>query len=305
MDGQAVAMSMPKKSIFRALSGAIVIANLALSASFTTSCSAADRPRSEQELIVPLSELSGLAMRTLPGGGLELLAVGDEERTIVALPIEAGVPNPDKARRISLPMPVVAGGSQLEGISVDSEGHVWVLAEPGEVYVYELDGDQAKELWNKPIVFLPGHPLAASWEADPNTRAEGLALVGKRVFIVKQASPAALIELLVEPDRLVAGPSHTLADMKDASDLALVGDELFIIGARTARICAIAIPGEKGPGDKAGGTACRRTWRLPANLGKGKTQWEGLAFLPDGRAVVGVDRKKFDRPNIAVIPALR
>lgn len=298
-------MSTPTNRLFRILTGAIVIANLGLTASLTPACSAADRPRSENELIVPLSELSGLAMRTLPTGGQELLAVGDEARAIVALPIESGVPNPDKARRIELPMPVVDGGSQLEGITVDADGTIWVLAESGVIYAYELDGDRATEVWHKPIVFLPGHPLAAAWEADPNARAEGLARVGKRVFIVKQSAPAALVELLVEPERFVAGLAHTLADMEDASDLQVVGDELFIIGARTELVCAIAIPGEKGPADKAGGTTCRRTWPLPANLGKGKTQWEGLAFLPDGRVVVGVDRKKFDRPNIAVIPALR
>jgi len=281
-----------------------VIIGLALAASLTTACSAADRPRSEHELVVPLSELSGLALRTLPGGAQELLAVGDEERTIVAMPIEAGAPNPAKARRIALPMPEVAGGSELEGITVDDDGHVWVLVERGEIFVFALEGDRATELWRKPIVFLPGHPLAAAWEADSNARAEGLALVGKRILIVKQASPAALIELIVEPERLVAGQAHELSQMEDASDLERVGDELFIIGARSALICAVPIPGQKGPGTSAA-LDCRRTWPLPANLGKGKTQWEGLAVMSDGRVVVGVDRKKFDRPNIAVIPPLR
>ena len=287
------------------LIGVVISVNLPLAASLTTACSAADKPRSEHELTVPLSELSGLALRTIPAGGQELLAVGDEERTIVAMPVEAGVPNPAKARRIALPMPEVAGGSQLEGITVDGEGNVWVLTEPGEVFAYALDGDRATELWRKPIVVLPGHPLAAAWQTDPNARAEGLAVVGRRVFIVKQSAPVTLIELLVEPDRLVAGLAHELTQMQDASDLALVGDELFIIGARSALICAVPIPGEKGPGDGPDGLGCTRTWPLPASLGKGKTDWEGLTFLADGRVVVGVDRKKLDRPNIAVIPALR
>lgn len=284
--------------------GVVMSLNLAAAASLTTACSAADKPRPDSELIVPLGELSGLALRTLPAGGQELLAVGDEARAIVALPIEGGVPNPAKARHIALPMPEATGGSQLEAVAVDAAGNVWVLAEPGEVYAYALDGDRATELWRKPIVFLPGHPLAAAWEADPNARAEGLAIVGRRVFIIKQSNPVALIELLVEPERLVAGLAHELTQMKDASDLAPVGDELFVIGARSAVICSLPVPGEKGPADQAR-LGCTRTWPLPASLGKGKTQWEGLAFLEDGRVVVGVDRKKFDRPNIAVIPPLR
>ncbi len=268
-----------------------------------TACGAAEqgpRPSSEREVVVPLRELSGLAVRTTPAGQ-ELLAVGDEAYALMVMPIENGEPNTTKARTIELPMPRQAGGSELEGVAVDASGNVWVLAERGEIFVYRLDGDSAVEVSHKPIVFAPDHPLATAWAGDPNARAEGIALVGKRVFILKQSGPAALIELIETPEAYIAGIARELSDMADASDLAVAGNELMIIGADAAKICAVPVPGEKGPG---GPLPCTKTWSTPDKLGKGKSQWEGLAFLADGRVVVGVDRKKTDRPNVAVLPPL-
>jgi len=284
----------------RRITGLALGAQLALAGLLAPACSAADVPQAEHELIVALPELSGLALRVTPSGE-ELLAVGDEEAAIFVIPIAAGTPMVAKTRRVALPMLEVAGGSDLEAITVDEQGRIWVLVERGEVLVLTLAGEHATLIWRKPIVFAPGHPLAAAWNEEPNARGEGLALVGKRIFVVKQKAPAALVELFETGESLVAGLSHQLSDMEDANDLARIGDELFVIGAGSARICALPIPGEKGP---AGALACTRSWPMPAGLGKGRPQWEGLAFLPDARVLVGVDRKKIDSPNLAVLPAL-
>jgi hypothetical protein len=168
------------------------------------------------------------------------------------------------------------------------------------VFAYALEGDAARELWHKPIVLPSGHALAEAWDADANARAEGLALLGERIFIVKQSAPVALIELSIDGDRLVAGPAWTLSDLDDASEVAARGPDLYVVGARSESLCRLAPPGQ-GSHDAL---ACARTWRLPERLGKGAPRWEGLAFLPDGRVVVGADAKKTDRPNAALLPPL-
>lgn len=261
-------------------------------------CAATERPRPDAEAIVPLRELSGLAIRRTAQGE-ELLAVGDEARAIVAIPLVDGRPDGTKARTIALPMPEEPGGSELEGVAVDADGKVWVLAERGEIRAFTVVDDIATEVWRRAIVVPSGHLLEAAWDRDPNTRAEGLAFRGGRVYIVKQRDPAALVELVPEGDRFALGSTWTLADMDDASDLAVVGDALFVIGAASEVICRLA-----DPGVVAHRLPCAKKWPLPADLGTGKTQWEGLAFLADGRVLVGVDRKKTDRPNVALLPAL-
>jgi len=272
---------------------------ITLPALLTSSSCAGDRPIPERELTLALSEISGLALRHL-GERTELFAVGDEAHELLVVPLEGGLPAPAGAARIALPLPDTAGGSELEGVSIAPDGSVWVVAEHGEVFAFTLDGASARALWRKPIVFSPEHPLASAWAADTNRRAEGLAHFGGRVFVVKQSDPAALIELRPEADRFVAASSHPLSDMDDASDLVAGPAGLYVIGARTGRICLLAAP----PSSPGAPLPCARRWPLPDTLGASKARWEGLAFLPDGRPIVAVDRKKIDRPNLAVLPAL-
>ena len=282
-----------------AMNRLVFLPTLVSTLAVVTACSAAERPVAEHEMVVPLGELSGLAVRTV-GELSELLTIGDEAREIVAIPIASGLPSTAGARRIPLPLPPQAGGSELEGVAVAADGTVWVVVERGEVFAYSLDGVAARELWRKPIVFPPGHPLEAAWQADANRRAEGLALVGERVFIVKQSDPVALVELLPERDRLLAAAAWTLTDLDDASDVVPGASGLYVLGARSEKICRLAVPTEAA----AALLPCTKTWALPTSLGTGKTRWEGLAFLPDGRPVVAVDRKPIDRPNVAVLPLL-
>jgi len=277
----------------------LLSASLIGSISIATACSAAERPQVGYEGTVALAELSGLALRET-ATGYELLAVGDEAFELVVVPIEGGLPVAAKARHIPLPLPRTAGGSDLEGVAVAGDGSVWVLVERGEVYAYDVKDDGARERWHKRIVFSPTHVLAAAWEADVSTRAEGLALVGGRIFIVKQARPAALVELWPDGDRFVASLVSTLSDLDDASELVHAGGSLYVLGPRSGKICRLPIPGEKGPDT----LACAATWPLPAIPGHGKARWEGLAFLPDGRPILGLDHKQVARPNLLMLPAL-
>lgn len=266
-------------------------------------CSAAERLPLTRTFTVPLSELSGLAVRALPDGERDLLAVGDETRELVVIPLGPEGPDPSRARHVALPMPETPGGSELEGVAVDTEGLVHVIAERGEIFTYRLDGDSAVEVAREPITTPPEHSLAAAWQADVNARAEGIALLGRRTFIIKQKDPVALIELARSTSGLTLHTHWRLPDLEDASDLAAVGDRLYVIGARSGTICALPIPTAQG--HAAGGElACLSKWALPDELGQGRPRWEGLAILPTG-AVVGVDRKKTDSPNLGLLPPLR
>lgn len=266
-------------------------------------CSAAERLPLTRTFTIPLSELSGLAVRELPGGQRELLAVGDEARELVVIPVGPEGPEPSRARHVALPMPDIAGGSELEGVAVDAQGLVHVIAERGEIFTYRLTGDTAVEIARAPITAPPAHPLAAAWEADANARAEGLAHVGGRTFIVKQRHPAALIELARATDGLTLHTHWRLTGLDDASDLAAIGDRLYVVGARSGAICALPVPAPQD-GDAGGELGCLSRWALPEALGKGEPRWEGLAILPTV-TVVGVDRKKTDAPNLGLLPPLR
>ncbi len=279
------------------------IAVAAFVAATPSACSASDGLIPERTFTAPLSELSGLAVRET-AAGIELLAVGDEDDAVTIIATRDGVPDTSRTRRLAMPWPPTGGGSDFEAVTTDADGRLWLLAERGEIIVVALDGDAVREVSRRAIEVPPDHPLHAAWRSTPKARAEGLVLLPgperARVFITKQSEPAALIELREEATRFVAARHHLLGDMDDASDLARAGDTLYVIGAASQKICALPIPDLATPAT----IPCARTVSLPGELGGKKARWEGLALLPGGRLVAGVDRKKTDRDNLALFPAL-
>ncbi|MCC6621239.1 MAG: hypothetical protein IT385_08290 [Deltaproteobacteria bacterium] len=265
-----------------------------------TACGAPERLRSEREQALDLREVSGLAIGTLAGHGAIVLAVGDEARAVTLVPLVDGVPDTTRALAIALPLPEDPGGSQLEGVALVGE-RLWVLSEGplGAMTELAIEGDVARVVRTGPLVVPPDHPIGAAWAADANLRGEGLVVDGERVLVAKQRDPAALIAFTFAGDRWTAGATWRV-DTDELSDLARgPGGDLYTIGASTGLICRLG-PLPDGGGD----VACAQRWALPDKLGKGKTQWEGLAFLPDGRPLVAVDRKKSDTPNLAILPRL-
>lgn len=267
----------------------------------STACGSPERVVPMESSVAPMSELSGLAVAKT-AAGWELLAVGDESYDLLVVELAEGkAPAWSKAYAVPLPIPRQPGGSELEGVAVDAAGRVVVLAERGDVMTFELSGDRrsATLVSIVPIVFPAEHPLAAAWQSDANARAEGIAIVGARVFIVKQKDPVALIELVGE--KLEPQGFWELSGLEDASELAIDKGMLFVVGARSNKLCEFEVP----LSGQTGALECKRSWELPGKLGeKGKALWEGLAFAVDGSVIMAVDTKKSDRPNIAVMPPL-
>lgn len=272
----------------------------------TAACAGTTPLTFERELTLPVSELSGIALLST-AAGTELLAVGDESYDLFMVPVVGDTPDLARARRVALPVPANSGGSDFEGVAVDGAGRVWVLHETGHIYGFELTPEGPKAVFDGPIHFASSHPLRAAWEADPKTRAEGLAWVGGRLFIVKQKAPVALVELAWVDGRFEAGAHWSLPGLDDASELAVRVNqgvtELFVVGADSARLCSFPVPPARATQD-AEPLACSASWEMPKQLGSGKLQWEALAFLPDGRAFAGVDRKKASHANLGLLPAL-
>ncbi|MFO0745947.1 MAG: hypothetical protein U1F43_09770 [Myxococcota bacterium] len=267
-----------------------------------TACGAPERLTASQEEVLALREVSGLA-RGRVGGAEVLLAIGDEARAVTVIPIVKDLPDVAAARSVAVALPVVKGGSQLEGVAIDARGHVWLLSEGEAPSLTEvvLDGDSASVVQRGELVVPAGHPLEIAWARDANARGEGLVVQEGRVLIAKQKDPTAIVAFTPSGDHWVAGTYWTVVALDDLSDLAVGPDgAIFAIGARSERICRLA-PLTPGGGE----VRCEQHWTLPATLGNGSPHWEGLAFMDDGRPVVAVDRKKSDSPNFALLPLLK
>lgn len=264
-------------------------------------CSAPERLRSTTEEALPLREVSGLARGVVDGAEV-LLAVGDEARAVTVVPLVKDLPDLARAREVVAPLPVEPGGSQLEGVAIGPDGHVWLLTEgePPRLTELAIHGDQATLVSQGELVVPPGHELQIDWARKPNARGEGLVVEADRILVAKQKDPVALIAFHRDGARWVAGEWWSVA-MNDLSDLARGPDgELYAVGADSQRICRLQRLTPNG-----GALRCEAHWSLPEALGHGEPRWEGLAFLASGAPVVAVDRKKSDTPNLAVLPLLR
>lgn len=263
-------------------------------------CSASERTAPLAVSIAPMRELSGLAILSHEGKEI-LLAVGDESYDLLLMPLGDGLaaPDPARARTIPLALPRRPDGSELEGVAVAADGRVAVLSEPGVIVFLTLDREAATSRIDTtlPIVFAANHPLKSAWDADTNARAEGLAFLGERTFIVKQKDPVALIELVRVGDSFEAR-DHWALELGDATDLALHDGALWVIGGRANTLCRLGVPKAGAP------LPCTLTTALPDGLEGKSARWEGLAVRKDGSLVLGADVKK-DRPNLAILPAPR
>ena len=154
---------------------------------------------------LPLSEISGLGVRSRPGG-VELVAVGDEEFAVVTASVDRDGTLGDADRHdlaSALPEDITAGvgGSEFESVACDSAGTLLVLQEePPRVLVINPLVDRLLQTIN--LVVEPTQALfGAAWAEDPNKRGEALvALQEGHLLVVKQRNPVVLIEFAPSAD---------------------------------------------------------------------------------------------------------
>jgi hypothetical protein len=202
---------------------------------------------------------------------------------------------------------------QIEAICADGTGRVLLLQESPPRFEL-LDLDESRVVASIELVVEGNDSLASSWSQPKGSRGEGVALLPDgHLLVAKEKEPAALIEFgppgsrprglalsgaLADGDRWPVAedcrqfvalatwlPDKVLTETcADFSDLEIGPDgSLYLLSDQSATIARLDdLP--------VGGHKARLTaaWRL--NDLKGKP--EGLAFAPDGRAIVALDKRK-------------
>lgn len=285
--------------------------------------------RVEHVFDVPLREVSGICLRRGDSHRMSLIAVGDRAAKIawLALPPEDLQSPPwqeiDVAGFASSQLP--QDDPQIEAICADGAGGVLLLQEsPPRIELLDLETSKAVACME--LVVEGDNDLARSWSHPKGSRGEGVALLPDgHLLVAKEKEPAALIEfgpagsrpqglacggVLRDGERWRYTPSCTrlvalaswLPDEKlartclDFSDLEVGPDGLlYLLSDQSAAIARL-------DDLKVGGGAARLTasWSLGSLKGKP----EGLAFTPDGRAVVALDKRKRRRNLFVLQPAI-
>lgn len=280
---------------------------------------------------VPLSEISGLGRRRRPGSHtVELLAVGDEEFTVVASTVgdDAVVGSFESFRLQDL---IDDGdpnrGSQWEAADGDSTGRLYILQEdPPHVFVINPGLDEL--LVDIELRFESDEGPAFDGDPAPNSQGEGLVLLKSgHLLIAKEKDPPVLMELgpsaanpegaspgllfsvddefplpeerrtrfvLLEVWRLDEEAESTIADI---SDVAVGPDNRLYILSDESR-CIARLEPSLDPGDTR--LTIETLWRLPEEL----EQPEGLVLTDDLSPIVAIDRKDRDA-NLFSLSSLR
>jgi hypothetical protein len=283
------------------------------------------RLASEDTWALPLKELSALALRRLPSRARELIAVSDDDYTVVSAKLSD---DDEPAQAVSHPLAEqlphtvtdATEGSEFEGVACDSGGLVFVLQEgPARVLVLSPDFRALRQTIQLRV--SPDEPgFGAEWHDEPNKRGEGLLLMRNgHLLVVKQRKPVRFIEFgpasepggiesqsLLGPDRRFDLPQGEQADFdvlaswplhddcrdrfESINDLA-VGDDgrLYVLSSKSRRIGRV----EPHVGIDEDSVRLSDEWDLPERLpGGGKGKPEGLTILDGLRPLVSIDTKK-------------
>jgi hypothetical protein len=284
---------------------------------------------------LPMREISALALRTGPGGESELLAVGDEDFAVISAELEGA--EPARTWRHDLRRPLrdtqvdVGSSSGFEGVASDGKGTIFLLQEE-KARLLVLAADLSRLLQVIALAVPAACPeLGTAWSRDANARGEGLLLLERgHVLIGKQRGDACLIEFgppgdaprgidadtvlapgepFEQPDaieaELVPLAVWPLAkDTRDVlptiNDLAL-GPDGRVHALSSATQTIVRFDRRLQPGGGARGTD---SWRIGDGIPGGKDAHpEGLAILPSGRPLVGID-SKHARDNLVALQRL-
>ena len=295
-------------------------------------------PRLEVHQVVTLGlrELSALTVCSRPGEPPRLLAVGDEDFAVVSAEVDdAGTPA--RTRRDDLrPALRDAGidlrsGSGFEGVASDGDGTI-VLLQEEQSRLLVVAPDLSRLLHALVLAVPFDDPLLnPAWRREPNSRGEGLLLLRRgHVLIAKERDAPCLIEFGPPGDRATGVAADTVLppdetfQRPDATDATLVPLAVWPLSAAAAttlptindlalgpdgRVYALSAHAQVigrmeqrlTPGERARATA---VWQIGDGIPGGRAaRPEGLAFLPSGSPVVGIDTRQ-PHDNLVVLQAL-
>jgi uncharacterized protein YjiK len=268
---------------------------------------ASEKLNIEHTFTLPLTEVSGLATRTV-AEGIEVLAIGDSSHRLVRVLWTADGPAGGDFEAIDLPAGA-GGASQWEAIASDAAGRVYILEErPGAVVVYAAALDTV--LARIELDVERGAPVPG-WTDDPNSRGEGLLVLGNgHLVVVKEKDPSLLVEFgpegdepagvtvdLLDTSEQVALPERATfvplavwtldrARVEDVSDVAATADgRLYLLSEDSKRIVEVELPLDR----EGGAAVALGSFKL-----KGAAHPEGLVLLDGSVPLVASDEKDED-----------
>jgi hypothetical protein len=287
------------------------------------------RLRVRRVVDVPLHEVSGICLQRSQNGRLSLIAVGDRAAEIAWFSqprsdegrIEWHTSNSSKLLGSMIPK----HDSQIEAVCADGVGRVLLLQEtPPRVEL--IDPKSLKVVASIDLAVEGRGGIARAWSHPNGSRGEGMVLLPRgHLLVAKEKKPAAFIEFgpprsrsrgLGRGGALAAGKRWPIKKAHHR----FVALAIWLPDKKLAKTCADFSDLEIGPdgylyllSDKSstiarldhlpagGGTATLLdAWRLGDLNGKP----EGLAFTPQGRAIVGLDMRKPRRNLVLLEPAV-
>jgi hypothetical protein len=284
-------------------------------------------PEVEEAGTLPIREVSGLGLRT-QRNKTQVLAIGDRD-----FEVAIGTLSNDAVRSfdiVDVKKVMRDGGaatqqqSQWESVKCDGSGRVFVLEEtPGHVFIFNSDLTSLEAQVELKIEGTDPEiaALQTDWEAHPNSRGEGLALLESgHLLILKEKQSRRLIEFGPEGDEPVGfkplaasdrfsmpdRPSSQMVPLRiwkfseksqlqfsDLSDLDVDhAGHLWVLTDEGTALGRIAEP------DTTGRLDIDHVVSLAGTRGLKKP--EGLIVLDDDVALVACDKPNRDQPLYAV-----
>jgi hypothetical protein len=266
---------------------------------------------------IPLKEVSGICLWRERDGQMALVAIGDRVAHAAWAPL-AG----DDQAELSWEIASIDGlegtrlplhDPQIEAVCADGEGRVLLLQEtPARAEL--VDHARRVVVTSIALELGPGHALYAAWEDPKGSRGEGAVLLPNgHLLVAKEKRPTAFLEFgpageapsgFRAGEALAGGaawpvaagdhtfvalatwmPDEVLREMcRDFSDLEVGPDgRLYLLSDKSGALARLS---DLLPGSDTASAA--EVWRL----GKLDGKPEGLAFTPNGRAVIALDTRK-------------
>ena len=282
----------------------------------------------EQVLTIPIREVSGLCVHRPIDAAPRLVAIGDATQELAWAPLVPGnEPRWEVADLTALGMHDAGRGSQFEAIATDATGLVLILREyPAVVHV--IDTGKRRLVRTIELAIRDQDGLRTPRARAASSLGEAmLPLQDGRLLVSKEKDPPLLFEfgppgerpMGIDGDRLL-GPDDAWAvpegresrlealarwpldpalerRFRDISDVATGPDRrIYLLSDQSSRI--VRLPASfPAPGEPVSADAL---WKL----GGAPAKAEGLAFLPDGRAIVALDEKKARKNLLVLGPAI-